>query len=106
MYGCRRSPLRVSQVSDSTIFADATALVVGNVDLKTVGTRLGDSDPRLTLAVYAQATSEADRQRLPRWRIGSHQRWQGERNSGRRLLLDNCGMLSERTRSSGGRNPR
>jgi len=39
----------------------ATALVLENVDLKTAGTRLGHSDPRLTLAVYAQATSEADR---------------------------------------------
>ena len=38
-----------------------TQLVLGNVDLKTAGTRLGHSDPRLTLAVYAQATSEADR---------------------------------------------
>ena len=38
-----------------------TQLVLVNVDLKTVGTRLGHSDPRLTSAVYAQATSEADR---------------------------------------------
>src|SRR5581483_9961982 len=29
--------------------------------LKTAQTRLGHSDPRLTLAVYAQATTEADR---------------------------------------------
>ncbi len=29
--------------------------------MKTAGTRLGHSDPRLTLAVYAQATSDADR---------------------------------------------
>jgi integrase len=39
----------------------ATSLVLGNVDLKTAQTRLGHSDPRLTLAVYAQATTEADR---------------------------------------------
>jgi integrase len=39
----------------------STQLVLGNVDLKTAGTRLGHSDPRLTLAVYAQATTEADR---------------------------------------------
>lgn len=39
----------------------STQLVLRNVDLKTAGTRLGHSDPRLTLAVYAQATSEADR---------------------------------------------
>ncbi len=41
--------------------ANATALVLDRVDLKTAQTRLGHSDPRLTLAVYAQATSEADR---------------------------------------------
>jgi integrase len=41
--------------------AAATALVLENVDLKTAQTRLGHSDPRLTLAVYAQATTEADR---------------------------------------------
>jgi integrase len=41
--------------------ANATALVLDGIDLKTAQTRLGHSDPRLTLAVYAQATSEADR---------------------------------------------
>lgn len=41
--------------------ANATALVLDGVDLKTAQARLGHSDPRLTLAVYAQATSEADR---------------------------------------------
>jgi integrase len=41
--------------------ANATALVLDGVDLKTAQTRLAHSDPRLTLAVYAQATSEADR---------------------------------------------
>lgn len=30
------------------------------VDVKTAQTRLGHSDPRLTLALYAQATTEAD----------------------------------------------
>ncbi len=40
---------------------NATALVLEGVDLKTAGTRLGHSDPRLTLALYAQATTEADR---------------------------------------------
>ena len=40
---------------------NATALIAGGVDLKTAQTRLGHSDPRLTLAIYAQATSEADR---------------------------------------------
>ena len=41
--------------------ANATAMVRDGVDLKTAQTRLGHSDPRLTLAVYAQATTEADR---------------------------------------------
>ncbi len=41
--------------------ANATALVLDGVDLKTAQTRLGHSDPRLTLAVYAQATTEADK---------------------------------------------
>jgi integrase len=40
---------------------NATALVAEGVDVKTAQTRLGHSDPRLTLAIYAQATSEADR---------------------------------------------
>jgi len=41
--------------------ANATGLVLAGVDLKTAQTRLGHSDPRLTIAVYAQATSDADR---------------------------------------------
>jgi integrase len=41
--------------------AATTALVAEGVDLKTAQTRLGHSDPRLTLAVYAQATTEADK---------------------------------------------
>lgn len=44
----------------------ATALVLDGVDLKTAQARLGHSDPRLTLAVYAQATTEADRQAADR----------------------------------------
>ncbi len=42
--------------------ANATGMVVEGVDLKTAQTRLGHSDPRLTLAIYAQATSEADQE--------------------------------------------
>ena len=38
--------------------ANATALVLDGVDLKTAQTHLGHSDPRLTVAVYAQATTE------------------------------------------------
>ncbi len=41
--------------------AAATLLVVEGVDLKTAQTRLGHSDPRLTLGIYAQASSSADR---------------------------------------------
>jgi integrase len=41
--------------------ANATAMVSAGIDLKTAQTRLGHSDPRLTLSVYAQATSAADR---------------------------------------------
>jgi integrase len=41
--------------------ANATGLVLAGVDLKTAQTRLGHSDPRLTLSVYAQATNDADR---------------------------------------------
>jgi integrase len=40
---------------------NATTLVAEGVDLKTAQARLGHSDPRLTLAIYAQATTEGDR---------------------------------------------
>ncbi|MDA8359783.1 MAG: hypothetical protein M0Z95_26575, partial [Actinomycetota bacterium] len=39
----------------------ATALVAAGVDIKTAQSRLGHSDPRLTLAAYARAVPEADR---------------------------------------------
>lgn len=41
--------------------ACATYMVLDGLDPKTAQGRLGHSDPRLTLAVYAQATSEGDR---------------------------------------------
>jgi integrase len=41
--------------------ASATALVLGRVDLKTAQTRLGHSDPRLTIGLYAQVVDQADR---------------------------------------------
>jgi integrase len=41
--------------------ANATVLVSTGVDVKTAQTRLGHSDPRLTLAIYAQATTDGDR---------------------------------------------
>lgn len=40
---------------------NATAMVAEGVDVKTAQTRLGHSDPRFTLAIYAQATTEGDR---------------------------------------------
>ena len=40
---------------------NATVLVGANVDLKTAQIRLGHADPALTIAVYAQATTAADR---------------------------------------------
>jgi integrase len=41
--------------------ANATELVAGGVDVRTAQARLGHSDVRLTLEVYARATTEADR---------------------------------------------
>jgi integrase len=38
----------------------APTCVFAGIDLKTVQTRLGHSDPRLTLSIYAQAVVEAD----------------------------------------------
>jgi integrase len=40
---------------------NATVMVVEGVDVKTAQARLGHTDPRLTLAIYAQATTEGDR---------------------------------------------
>jgi integrase len=39
---------------------NATAMVLDGVDVRTAQARLGHSDPRLTLGVYAAATSEGD----------------------------------------------
>jgi len=46
--------------------ANATAMVLDGVDVKTAQARLGHSDPRLTLAIYAQATNEGDRRAADR----------------------------------------
>jgi integrase len=40
---------------------NATTLVVGGVDVKTAQVRLGHSDPRMTLSIYASAPITADR---------------------------------------------
>lgn len=50
--------------------AAATAMVAMGVDLRTAQNRLGHSDPRLTLAIYAQATDEGDRDASDR--LGAH----------------------------------
>jgi integrase len=42
--------------------ASATALVNQGIDIKTVQVRLGHSDPRLTLEVYAEVVQEAEQQ--------------------------------------------
>ncbi len=41
--------------------AAATVLVSGGVDVRTAQARLGHSDPRMTLAIYAQVVQDADR---------------------------------------------
>ncbi len=46
--------------------ANATGLVLEGVDIKTAQARLGHTDPRLTLGIYAQATTEADHQAAER----------------------------------------
>lgn len=50
--------------------ANATALVGSGVDVKTAQRRLGHSDVRLTLDIYAQAVDEADRAAADR--LGAH----------------------------------
>ena len=58
--GCRRAGLDGVGFHDLRRAA-ATALVAGGVDVKTAQVRLGHSDSRLTLDVYAQATNAGDR---------------------------------------------
>jgi hypothetical protein len=55
----------VAKVHDDLRRASATALVTAGVDLKPIQTRLGHSDPHLSLAVCAQATTAADLLRKP-----------------------------------------
>ncbi len=50
--------------------AAATAMVALGVDVRTAQARLGHSDPRLTLGLYAQATREGDRAAADR--LGAH----------------------------------
>ncbi len=50
--------------------AAATAMVASGVDMKTAQERLGHSDPRLTLGLYAQATGAGDRAAADK--LGAH----------------------------------
>ncbi|MGI8514408.1 MAG: tyrosine-type recombinase/integrase, partial [Acidimicrobiia bacterium] len=63
--------------------ANATGLVVEGVDIKTAQTRLGHTDPWLTLGIYAQATNEADRAAAER--LGERFLRRQGRDSGRGL---------------------
>ncbi len=85
----------------------ATALVLSGVDIKTAQVRLGHSDPRMTLAVYASAPVEADRSAAER--LESRFFDGGETESTRAKIAPKQATFpveSTRTRSSGGRNPR
>lgn len=50
--------------------ASATAMVAMGVDVRTAQARLGHSDPRLTLELYAQATQQGDKDAAVR--LGEH----------------------------------
>jgi integrase len=63
--------------------ANATGLVLEGVDIKTAQARLGHTDPRLTLAIYAQATTEADRAAAER--LGERFLKRKNRETGREL---------------------
>ena len=85
----------------------ATALVLSGVDIKTAQVRLGHSDPRMTLAVYASAPVEADRSAAERLESRFFDR--GENESTRAKIAPKrakSGVDDPQTRSSGGRNPR
>ena len=56
---CRKANCEGAGFHDLRRYA-ATSLVLEGVDLKTVQTRLGHRDPRMTLTIYAQAVPEAD----------------------------------------------
>jgi len=57
---CKRLGLRKFSFHDLRKF-NATVMVSSGVDIKTAQVRLSHSDPRLTLAVYALLTDEAER---------------------------------------------
>jgi len=57
---CQRLGLNSVTFHDLRKF-NATLMVTGGVDVKTAQVRLGHSDPRLTLAIYASMTGESER---------------------------------------------
>jgi integrase len=61
---------------------NATAMVLDGVDVKTAQARLGHADPRLTLAIYAQATSEGDKSAAEK--LGARLMTSGTDREGRR----------------------
>lgn len=56
---CQRLNLNSVTFHDLRKF-NATLMVTGGVDVKTAQVRLGHSDPRMTLAIYAQSTSASE----------------------------------------------
>ncbi|HKX76435.1 MAG TPA: hypothetical protein VJR05_13700, partial [Acidimicrobiia bacterium] len=63
----------------------SAGLVLEGIDLKTAQTRLGHTDPRLTLGIYAQATIEADRRAAARLGERFLPRQNRDRDQGRGL---------------------
>jgi integrase len=89
----------------------ATSLVLSGVDIKTAQVRLGHSDPRLTLSVYAAAPPEADRSaadRLESRFFGTTASETDRRSDRAKIAPKRAKFAAElpKTRSSGGRNPR
>jgi len=80
--------------------AAATAMVSEGVDVRTAQARLGHSDPRLTLAVYAQANEKADRSAADR--LGAHFMGVPEDGVPEDGSRDGRAMKGEGRRSSGG----
>ena len=56
---CKRIGLNSVTFHDLRKF-NATLMVTGGVDVKTAQVRLGHSDPRLTLGIYAKTTCESE----------------------------------------------
>jgi len=61
LIACRKAGLPERYGFHDLRRANATGLVADGVDVRTAQARLGHADVRLTLEIYAQATTEADR---------------------------------------------